>query len=44
MFYSFVYQILVATVAGILVDLFHDFKKEKPLSNVLIKLCLLFAF
>lgn len=31
MFYSFVCQILVATVAEILVDLFHDFKKEKRL-------------
>ncbi len=44
MFYSLICSILVATISGILVDLFHDFKKEKPLSNVLIKLCLLFAF
>lgn len=44
MFYSLIFSILVATISGILVDLFHDFKKEKYLSNVLIKLCLLFAF
>lgn len=43
MFYSLICQILVATVAGILVDLFHDFKKEKHLLAKLNKMHFLFA-